>query len=202
MSAEAKSEKKNLRIQKYPDTCGRVLRLIMMWKIACMQMAENIIHKDLYNLLFTSYESLIWSSFYFSFKILILFCHSPKKVDSIHRAVCFAYILDFFPSVVVRNSATSSSDSCECHFLNSLVNKQLSGRAWKQGWSIVFSQSSLVSRQIVLRSTSFPSKILIESMVYCPLVPNLIIAGWFWKLLGSFEPIRNGEIFWMNNYYC
>ena len=37
----------------------------------------------------------------------------------------FCVILNFFRSVLVRNSAISSSDSRERHFFSSLVNKQL-----------------------------------------------------------------------------
>lgn len=44
-------------------------------------------------------------------------------------------------------------------FLSSPVNKQLGGRARKQGWSMVYCPSCLVSRLIYRRSTSFPNNI-------------------------------------------
>ena len=56
----------------------------------------------------------------------------------------------------MRNSGISSSDCRERHFL------------------VHYRPSSLIFRQIYHRSTSFPSKYTIESMVYCSNLPNLV----------------------------
>ena len=62
---------------------------------------------------------------------------------------------------------------------------------------MVYCPCSLVSNQIYHPKTSFPMKYTIESMVYCSHLPNMVRARWLWRI--SWEPIRNGEIFWMNN---
>ena len=62
---------------------------------------------------------------------------------------------------------------------------------------MVYCPCSLVSNQIYHPTTSFPMKYTIESMVYCSQLPNMVRARWLWRR--SWEPIRKGEIFWMNN---
>ena len=73
----------------------------------------------------------------------------------------FCLLLHFVRSVLVRNSVISSSDSRERHhfFKFTPVKKQLAGRAWKRGWSMIYMYcpSCLVSRLIYHRSTSFPN---------------------------------------------
>ena len=50
--------------------------------------------------------------------------------------------------------------------------EQLGGRAWKQGWSMVYYLCSLLFRQIYHRSTSFPNQYVMKSMVYCSHPPK------------------------------
>ena len=76
-----------------------------------------------------------------------------------------------FRAVLVRNSATSSSD------IHSWIIANAS-RAWKRGWSMVYFPCSLVSNQMYHRSTSFPMKCAIESMVYCSHLPNMVSTSW------------------------
>ena len=73
-----------------------------------------------------------------------------------HRNTFCAYSCIYWRSVLVRNSGISSSDCRERHFL------------------VHYRPSSLIFRQIYHRSTSFPSKYTIESMVYCSHLPNLV----------------------------
>ena len=40
----------------------------------------------------------------------------------------------------------------------------------------------LVSNQIYHRSSSFPIKYIIESMVYCSHLPNMVSARWLWRI--------------------
>ena len=54
--------------------------------------------------------------------------------------------------------------------------------------------SSLVSRQIYHRSTSFRSKYTIESKVYYPHLPNMVSASWLWRIgqgIGTNQKGRN-----------
>ena len=47
----------------------------------------------------------------------------------------------------------------------------------------VFELHGLVSNKIVYhRSASFPIKYIIESMVYYSHLPNMVSAGWFWRI--------------------
>lgn len=62
---------------------------------------------------------------------------------------------------------------------------------------MVFCSCSLVSNQIYHPKTSFPIKFTIESMVYYSHLPKMVRARWLWRI--SRKPIRNGEIFWINN---
>ena len=90
----------------------------------------------------------------------------------------FCVFLHLFCAVLVRNSATSSSDSRERHFLVHSWIIANASRAWKRGWSMVYFPCSLVSNQIYHRSTSFPLKCTIESMVYCSHLPNMVSTSW------------------------
>ena len=102
-------------------------------------------------------------------------CRS-RRVLSTSDILCV--FLHFFRAVLVRNSATSSSDSRKRHFLvQSWIIANVS-RAWKQGWSMAYFPCSLVSNQIYHRSTSFPMKCSIESMVYCSHLPNMVSTSW------------------------
>ena len=69
------------------------------------------------------------------------------------------------------------------------INKQLGGRAWKRGWSIVYCPCSLVSQQIYHRSTSLPIKYTMESMLYCSHLLNAVAVNTCWlyeQLAGVF----------------
>ena len=87
-------------------------------------------------------------------------------------------------------------------FVSSLVNKQLCGRSWKRGWSMVYCPWSLVSSQTYYPATSFPIKYTIQqprfqSNITCTHLPSMVRARWLWRIIR--EPIRNGEILWTNN---
>ena len=59
----------------------------------------------------------------------------------------------------------------------------------------LFKPNSLVSRQIYHRSTSFPMKYTIESMLHCLHYPNSINTAWLGRICRGIGLIRNGEIF-------
>ena len=68
------------------------------------------------------------------------------------------------PHSLIKNATISSSDSPERFFL------------------FRYCPSSLVSRQIYHRSTSFRSKYAIESKVYYPHLPNMVSVIWLWRI--------------------
>ena len=86
---------------------------------------------------------------------------TPQKVDNIHRAICFAYFcissIQFEPEVQLF-----------CLRIAFLVH---------------FNPSSLVSIKIVYhRSAYFRIKYTIESMVFYSHLPNMVSAGWLWRI--------------------
>ena len=71
-------------------------------------------------------------------------CYPPRvktevdnilRVYNIYRAKCFAYSCFFFRSVLVRNSAISSSDNRESHFPKTLDNTDLKQVVASSGFS-------------------------------------------------------------------
>ena len=172
------------------------MRLSRRWRI--MQFEEDVIHRargwrpavdnilrDLHNSshrttvvinskylsvlnMLTSSQSFFKTLAYFSARFkdinrrFFLQIILKKKIKSIEQYVCA--FLNFFHSVQNRSSAISSSNSCKGHFL------------------VHFCPSSLVSNQIYHRSASFPIKYIIESMVYCSHLPNMVSARWLWRI--------------------
>ena len=80
-------------------------------------------------------------------------------------------------------------------FLNSFVNKQLSGRAWKVDRRSVAQAFSLLGKYFI-DQPRFQARCHIARFFQIWSTP----VG-FQKVLGSFELIRNGEIFCMSNYH-
>ena len=114
----------------------------------------------------------------------------------------FCVLLHFFRSILVRNSAIRLRMTVIAIVLvNSSVNKLLDERAWKGGWSMVYRPCSLVWRQIYHQSISFLSQDTIESMVNCLHLPNLVNAGWLWRITrGALNQSKTTKYFiWMNN---
>ena len=102
-------------------------------------------------------------------------CRSRRMLST---SDIFCIFLHLFRAVLVRNSATSSSDSRERHFLVHSWIIANASPARKRGWSMVYFPCSLVSNQIYHQSTSFPMKCTIESMVYCSHLPNMVSTSW------------------------
>ena len=128
-------------------SCGQPIWLKLSTEVGC----DEIFQKPLWLTPLT-----------FSFAITggggggVIFCPLSTKSPAFQGAVigtpdenlalAFDLLLHFFSSVLVRNSAISSSDSHVQQWKNSLE-----GRAWKRGWSMFSCPiSSLVSRAIKL----------------------------------------------------
>ena len=148
-------------------------------------------------------SSKIWPIFLAHFQDIntgFFSCRYSKKSRKHTSSNVFCVFLLSYRSVLVRNLAISSLDSSP--FFGTLVNKWLGRRAWKRGWWMVYLLPIQPRLQINIPSITIDQPRFhdntIELMVYCSHLPKLVNAS-YEELAGSFEPIRNGEIFWMNN---
>ena len=100
--------------------------------------------------------------------------------------------LDIF--LLIRSAVNTISFS-------SLENKQLSGNAWKRGWSIVCSvaHTALFLGIYTIDQPRFQVNIPPSRWYIAPTFHIWSVPVGYEELAGGFQPIRNGEIFWMNN---